>query len=239
MEQYLTLEEIKTRCMELSERYVIEEDKFYDLVEHYTMTDLPIDQKLLASYKGLLELINGEINSMEKLMDVKPSCQMGCAFCCYFPIIINELEAKLMKASIEEMPLERQEEIDHHIRNYYKKYKRVLLQLKNIEKEDDSFKFEYRKNNLPCVMLNTETNQCLAYEIRPLPCRTYVNYANPTVCQDKLMPEEPVSFEFLYEQYMGALNEFLQSLYEEGDSGFVKYPDDMYREKYLFEWLIK
>ncbi|MFC4404428.1 YkgJ family cysteine cluster protein [Gracilibacillus xinjiangensis] len=235
MVDYLTLDQIEERCIDLSNRYVIEEDKFYDLVDHFAKADLSIDQKLHASFSGLLKLVNEEISEMEKMMDVKPSCQLGCAFCCYFPIIINELEAKLIKGSIKGLPEERRVKIQQHMSSYYRKHNDVLREIKQLDREEEGFKYEYKKKHLPCVMLDTETNQCLAYEIRPLPCRTYVNYAHPNVCKDNLLPKEPVSFEFLYEQYMGALNEFLQGLYEEGDTGFIEYPDDLYKENYLFE----
>ncbi|KAB8138532.1 YkgJ family cysteine cluster protein [Gracilibacillus oryzae] len=236
MSNYLTFEQIQQKCALLSERYIIEEDKFYDLVEHFAIADMSVDQKLLASFKGLLELVNGEIDQMEKTMNVQPSCQMGCAFCCYFPIIINEMEAKLMKAAIKGLPEERRTKLEQHLKEYFMKYQHKLIETKQLDREEEDFKYKYRKQQLPCIMLDTDTNQCMLYEYRPIPCRTYVNYADPQACAESLLPNEPVSFEFLYEQYMGAMNEFLQDLYEVGDTGFIQYPDDLYKEKYIYEW---
>ncbi|UOQ47660.1 YkgJ family cysteine cluster protein [Gracilibacillus caseinilyticus] len=86
-------------------------------------------------------------------------------------------------------------------------------------------------------MLDTESNQCLAYEIRPLPCRTYVNYTDPAVCKNNEMPKETISYEFLYQEYMGAFNELLQYLYAEEDTAMVQYPDDLYQEDLLINWM--
>ncbi|MGF7125402.1 Fe-S-cluster containining protein [Natronobacillus azotifigens] len=86
-------------------------------------------------------------------------------------------------------------------------------------------------------MLDTKTNQCLAYEVRPIPCRTYVNYTDSVVCQKNAMPKETVSFDFLYYSYFEAFNDFLTWLYEDGDTGIVEYPDDIYKQDYLVHWL--
>ncbi|MEK4166079.1 MULTISPECIES: YkgJ family cysteine cluster protein [Anoxybacillus] len=58
------------------------------------------------------------------------------------------------------------------------------------------------KEQLPCIFLNRETNTCFVYEVRPMPCRTYLNYCSPNVCAESYMPDEPFSYEFLYEFYI-------------------------------------
>lgn len=237
MERFLTFEEIQERCGQLSERYEIDEDRFYQVVEHWSEQDVQTEDMLLASFSGLLEVVSSEITSMEETLEMKPTCRMGCAFCCYFPIIVNEMEAKLMKKAIERFPEERRAAIEGHVESYYRKHGKKVDELTAVDPEEDpDFKRTYITGQLPCVMLNTETNQCLAYEIRPIPCRTYMNYADPQVCSESAMPKETVSFEFLYEQYMGALNEFLQFLYEEGDTAFIDYPSDVYSTDYLVNW---
>ncbi|RLL45110.1 YkgJ family cysteine cluster protein [Oceanobacillus piezotolerans] len=238
MDKFLTYEEIQDRMMELQDKYEIDEDHFYGIVEHWANAEISIENKILASFQGLLQVVSEQITQMEKAVDIEATCRMGCAFCCYFPIIVNEMEAKLMKKAIEQFPADRRTAIERHLADYYEKQEPVIKQLTSLERDTDGeFKNEYRKRFLPCPLLDTKTNQCMAYEVRPIPCRTYVNYTNPDVCADNLMPKETVSFEFLYEQYMGALNEFMQFLYEEeGDTAFITYPDDLYREDYLVNW---
>ncbi len=238
MATFLSYEEIQYRCEQLNEKYEINEEKFYQVIEKWADEHTSIEAKLLGSFQELLQVVSEEIVQMEETVAMRPTCQVGCAFCCYFPIIITEMEAKLMKAAINEMPTERREKIHAHLRNYFETYKDDLEELTALDHEEDpDFKRKYISRQIPCPMLNTETNQCIAYEIRPIPCRTYVNYADPSVCAKEHMPKEPISYEFLYNEYMGALNEFLQFLYEEGDTAFIEYPNDVYVYKYLPEWL--
>lgn len=234
---YMDYQEVIDKCQQLNEKYQIEEEKFYTVIDQLANTDLTTDQKLVASYQQLLQVVSNEIIVMEEMVDLQPTCQMGCAFCCYFPIVINEMEAKMMKAAMNQFPEERKHALQKHFDSYYKTYKEQLSELDTVEDVNDDFKYSYKKKMLPCVMLDTEENKCLAYEIRPMPCRTYVNYITPKVCEENVMPKETISYEFLYQEYMGALNEFLQYLYEEEDTGMVTYPDDLYREDLLINWM--
>lgn len=238
MNLYLPVEEIIDRCRKLGETYEIDEEKFYQIVEKWADKEVSIDDKIVNSYKELLQMVSDEMREMESAVDLTATCRMGCAFCCYFPIIINGMEAKIIKKAVEQFPQERRNQIKDHLKAYYERYSDQIEQITNIDfHNDQDFKLAYRKQFLPCPLLDTKRNQCMAYEIRPIPCRTYVNYTDPTVCEENLMPSETVSFEFLYEQYMGALNEFMQFLYEEGDTAFIDYPDDAYQTDYLVNWL--
>ncbi|MFC4559788.1 hypothetical protein ACFO3D_16510 [Virgibacillus kekensis] len=75
MEKYLTVEEIQAKCDRLTNEYEID------------------GEKLLASFTELLETVSGEITGMENTFGLEATCRMGCAFCCYFPIIINGMES--------------------------------------------------------------------------------------------------------------------------------------------------
>lgn len=237
MEKFLTLDEIQAKCAQLNEVYQIEEEKFYKVVEKWADHEAPTEDKLVNSFQELLQIVNEEMEAMQEAVDLTPTCQMGCAFCCYFPIIINEMEAKLMKQAIANFPEARRNELVSHFKQYFEKYADQLKEVTALDfEEDKDFKLKYRKSGVPCVMLNTETNQCMAYEIRPIPCRTYVNFTNPKVCEDNLMPKETISFEFLYNEYMSALNEFVQFLYEYEDTAFIEYPNDVYAHDYLPNW---
>ncbi|MDX8046211.1 YkgJ family cysteine cluster protein [Gracilibacillus sp. S3-1-1] len=237
MNRYITHQEIIDKCNQLNEKYEINEDTFYQIVDQLMKIELPTDQKIASSYQMLLNAVSEEIQQMEQAVDLTPTCRMGCAFCCYFPISINKLEAKMIKHSINHMPKERKEHLENHFAHYYNTYQDKIGQFEELDVTDVEKKYEYKQSLLPCVMLDTETNKCLAYEIRPLPCRTYVNYTDPAVCRDNVMPKETISYEFLYQEYMGALNELLMYLYEEEDTGVVEYPNDLYQEDLLINWM--
>lgn len=237
LEKFLAFEEIKAKCEQLNQIYQIDEEKFYRIVEKWADREAPAEDKLVASFQELLRAVSEEINGMQEAVDMTPTCRIGCAFCCYFPIIINEMEAKLMKKAIDRFPAQRRRELEDHFDRYFTRYGKELEEITALDfEEDKDFKLKYRKSGIPCIMLNTENNQCMAYEIRPIPCRTYVNYTNPQVCEDKPMPEETISFEFLYNEYMGALNEFVQFLYEYEDTAFIDYPNDLYAHDYIASW---
>ncbi|WP_188456436.1 YkgJ family cysteine cluster protein [Virgibacillus oceani] len=237
MGNFLSFEEIQNKCEQLNEVYQIDEEKFFQIAEKWADSEVSIEKKLVASFSELLQIVSDEISGMEAAVDMKPTCGLGCAFCCYFPIIINEMEAKLMKKAIKNFPDERREELQAHFTKYFEQYGEKLDQITALDFEaDGDFKYTYKMSQVPCIMLNTETNQCMAYEIRPIPCRTYVNYTDPKVCEQNPMPKETISFEFLYREYMGALNEFVQFLYDQGDTAFIHYPDDIYRHDYLPNW---
>ncbi|WP_077622314.1 YkgJ family cysteine cluster protein [Sediminibacillus massiliensis] len=237
MKKFLTYEEIQDKCEQLNETYQIEEEKFYQVVEKWADRQTTTEQKLLSSFSELLQVVSDEISGIEEAVEMESTCRLGCAFCCYFPIIINGMEAKLMKKAIENFPEQRRREIENHLETYYQQYASQLEEIVGLDFEsDEGFKKKYKQKNLPCAMLDTKTNQCMAYEIRPLPCRTYVNYTDPKVCEQQVMPKETLSFEFLYSEYMGALNEFVQYLYEEEDTAFINYPDDVYVHDYLVNW---
>ncbi|TFB13917.1 YkgJ family cysteine cluster protein [Filobacillus milosensis] len=227
-----TLEQVKQRLAKL-ETFELDEDSFYEVAEDQLDCYHQPKEKMMAIYQKLLQEVSQKMNQMDNHMDMTPNCQLGCAFCCYFPIIISRLEAKMIIASIEAMPEERHNELKEHLRQYYKNYENLIEDATSLDFEEQDVKYEYMKKQLPCPLLNTETNTCMAYEVRPLPCRTYVNYMDPEICAKNYVPEETVSFEFLYENYMGALNAAAQVVFEEDDPEFLDYPTDVYQYNYL------
>lgn len=238
MQSYVTYEEILHKCELLNDEYEINEEFFHNIIDELLESDQPANKVIMDGFQYLLEQVNKEIGKMEKHMDVTPSCFKGCAFCCYFPIIITELEAKTMKQIIDHWPAERKEKITNHLQQYFQTYQKEVAEVTSLDRENDpDFKKKYIGAQVPCPMLDTETNMCLAYEIRPIPCRTYLNYSDPKVCEQNLMPKETFSYEFLYEFYMGALNEMVQELYENGEELFVDYPSDVWNYDYLANWL--
>lgn len=235
---FLTKEKLNERLVRINEKYTIDEDVFYGIIEHWDEVDLSVDEKIEQSFTSLLNQVSLEMDKIDDIIELKPTCFMGCAFCCYFPIIVTKLEAKLMKQAIHSYPKERRDAIYKHLKQYQVLHEEKLAIARQIDfKEDNNFKKSYRMLDLPCPLLDPEKNMCMAYEVRPIPCRTYVNYLNPVICEENRMPEETVSYEFLYSPYFEALNTFIQWMYEDGDTGEITYPDDLFTEDYLINWL--
>ncbi|MFD1389420.1 YkgJ family cysteine cluster protein [Oceanobacillus sp. FSL W7-1293] len=239
MPTFLTYEEILLKCEEINAKYEINQERFDEIVDGILdKEDVSADDKIAQAFAQLLQAVSEEISDMESTADLMPTCQMGCAFCCYFPIITNKMEAMLIKDAISKMPADRKHFIENHLSEYYQVYEEKVEQLSGIDIVSDSdAKYKYKKEQLPCPFLNLKTNACMVYEVRPLPCRTYVNYTNPKVCADNIMPKETISYEFLYQEYMGAMNELLQYLYENDRIEKMDYPGDLYQEDLLINWM--
>ncbi|WP_082235075.1 YkgJ family cysteine cluster protein [Halobacillus massiliensis] len=239
MQKYLKHQEIINKSKTINEHYELDDELFDDVVDSLLHSELDTEEVILQGFQRLLSEVDSEIERMETFADMKPSCFKGCAFCCYFPIIISKMEAKIMFRSIEKFPEERRKEIYAHWESYYKEYEEKLNHAMSLDHTDEGTKFEYKKLNLPCPMLDPKTQACMAYEIRPIPCRTYLNYSDPEVCAKNHLPKEPFSYEFLYNYYFSSLNELLQALYENGEELNVDYPSDAWSYHFLPGWIEK
>lgn len=241
MSTFLTYEEILLKCEEINTKYEINQERFDKVVDCILdKEEVSADDKIAQAFALLLQAVSEEISDMETAAELKPTCQMGCAFCCYFPIVTSKMEALLIKDAISKMPADRKQVIENHLNAYYQTYEEKADQLSGIDIVSDSdAKYKYKKEQLPCPFLNLKTNACMIYEVRPLPCRTYVNYTNPKVCADNILPKETISYEFLYQEYMGAINELLQYLYENDKIENIGYPEDLYQEDLLINWMKK
>lgn len=239
MSAYLTYDEILLKCQEINHKYEINQDRFDEIVDYILDEEsTTADQKIQKAFPLLLQAVSDEIQAMEKTVDLQPACRMGCAFCCYFPIVINKMEANLIKNAIDRMKPDRKQFIQKHLLRYFQQYKEPVKELGNLDiVNHPDAKRVYKEANLPCPFLNPETNACLIYEVRPLPCRSYVNYTDPDVCAKNAMPKETISYEFLYQEYMGALNELLHYLYENDEIKNIDYPGDLYQEDMLINWM--
>ncbi|KGX88177.1 YkgJ family cysteine cluster protein [Pontibacillus litoralis] len=235
---YISYGTLLQRIELLNTQYEINEEYFATIVDQLLASDLSANEVVMEGFRQMLEQVNREMAKMESFMDVKPTCFMGCAYCCYFPIIITEMEAKSMMSIMSTWPEQRQQRVKSHLQQYFKTYAKEVEKVTSIDRENDpDFKQKYIAHQVPCPFLDTHTNQCIAYEVRPIPCRTYVNYVDPQVCAHTHMPKETISYEFLYEFYMGGLNEILQELYEGGEEMYVDYPSDVWNYNYLANWL--
>ncbi|WP_281974900.1 YkgJ family cysteine cluster protein [Halobacillus litoralis] len=236
---FLKHKEILNRCEKINQSYEIDEQFFDGIVDDLLDSEMDTETVILQGFEKLLAEVDHEIERMEDFSSMKPNCFMGCAFCCYFPIVMTKMEAKMMFRSIEKFSDERKTAIFNHWEQYYVQQEEKLTKAFAMDHEAPETKLEYKKLNLPCPMLDPETQLCMAYEVRPIPCRTYLNYSDPQVCAENHMPAEPFSYEFLYTFYFGAINELVQALYENGEEVFVDYPMDAWTYDYLPSWVKK
>ncbi|GAA3895633.1 YkgJ family cysteine cluster protein [Anoxybacillus suryakundensis] len=237
----LTYEQIVRVCKQINEKHMPNGQAFVDAVDTWLERYEGENGKefMLLAFKKLLFLVDEHIHTIERKVNIRPTCTKGCAYCCYFPIITTRAEAKWIMMKIAELPKQEQERIDKHIQCYGKHYADKIKRVNVLDfTEDHRFKKMYMEEQLPCIFLHQETNTCLIYEVRPIPCRTYLNYGSPNVCAESYMPDEPFSYEFLYEFYVEALHDLIQTLVYEGENVGIDYPDDLFDMDYLFRFFM-
>ncbi len=236
MKSHLTYNDIVKICKQINEKHLPDDgpfaEKVNNLLEQYD-EETPL-QFILKAFRELLKLVDSEIHQIEQKVDIRPTCAKGCAHCCYFPIITTKLEAKLMMEYIHRLPTKEREDVLEHLTTYFQTNQEKLQKVCSIDfTEDVHFKEKYISEQVACPFLDLKTNTCKVYEVRPIPCRTYLNYGNPRVCADSYIPDEPFSYEFFYEYYMQALNELIQELLYNGEELDFDYPDDVFTFDYL------
>ncbi|ELK48918.1 YkgJ family cysteine cluster protein [Halobacillus sp. ACCC02827] len=234
---FLKHEEIIKKCEKINQSYEVDPAFFDDIIDHLLDSEQDTETVILDGFQRLLKEVDAEIERMEEFAGMKPNCFMGCAFCCYFPIVVSKMEARMMFRSIEQFSEDRKQAIFQHWDRYYVRQEEKLNKAMKMDHEAPETKLAYKQLDLPCPMLDPETKLCMAYEVRPIPCRTYLNYSDPQVCAKNDMPKEPFSYEFLYTYYFGAVNELIQALYENGEDVFVDYPMDAWQYDYLPAWV--
>lgn len=234
----LTIDEIRQVAAKINKRTYDYEAPFLQKVDQILddSEGKHVEAVLGEAFTGLLAQVDGEIEEIESELGVRPSCALGCDHCCYFPIILTRLEVKLMLKVIKSWPAARRQRIAAQIDRYVTTYQAELAELAELDfRENPAFKESYKQKNLPCIMLDQETRTCMAYEIRPIPCRTYLNYASPDVCEESHVPAEPLSYEFLYPFNVEGMDEVLAEILEvvEDSALGFSYPQDAAEIHYL------
>lgn len=236
MERYLTYDEILKKCEEINRQHELTNTPFIEAVDVLCDESEEENPKtfLVDVYRELMSVIDQEIKKLENKVNIDATCFKGCSNCCYFPIIVTKLEAKLIMYYIETHGSSYRNKVIEHLGRYFKKNDEKINEMCGKLEEGDGAKLNYISKQLPCPLLDTENNTCLAYEVRPTPCRTYLNYADPGVCKEEFMPKEPFSFHFLHDFYIEEMNLLLQDfLYDEIDLDGINYPDDLVEYNYL------
>ncbi|MBA2876621.1 YkgJ family cysteine cluster protein [Thermaerobacillus caldiproteolyticus] len=236
MERHLTYIDIVNICKKINEKYLPTDEPFIEKVDELfaQYDEEPPLLFLLRAFQELLQLVDEQIHDIEQKVNIRPTCAKGCAHCCYFPIIITKLEARLIQTYIDRLPAKEREEIQAHLRTYFQQQKEALDVVYAIDfMEDARFKEKYIAKQVPCPFLDVRTNTCRIYEVRPIPCRTYLNYASPAVCAKSHMPDEPFSYEFFYHYYMQSLQEIVEEWSDEEEAFPFRYPDDLFHLDYL------
>lgn len=234
MNKFLTINDMEKICEEINEKHIPDDSRFMQAIndQFAEFGDANRDQFVSSAFKRMLSVLDKEIKKIEKKVNINATCEKGCSHCCYFPIILTKMEAKLIVQYIQQLPKLKKEELVTHLEQYYRN--EDLTMVYNIDfKTDQQYKGKYITKQVPCPLLDKQTNSCLAYEVRPIACRTHYNYCNPQVCSTEPIPDEVFSYEFLYEYYIYALVNTVQDVILDSKDDPINLPTDVYEADYL------
>ena len=168
----------------------------------------------LALYQNQAEAVNQYFDDFHQKEKISPSCQKGCAHCCSYPIFVNDIEAvairRWLQANFKENEIA---ELTKKIEQWQSEIGDTATLLQEVhdfilrmepgitspteamraEEKREKVRKEYNAKKVMCPFL--KDNSCSIYEIRPVSCRTYFAYGNPSRCVSDMYPIGAVSYE--------------------------------------------
>jgi len=126
-------------------------------------------------YTELTGLIQQEYDRNIYKYGDKIKCRKGCSQCCSQIFRITQLDASVIKAHLNELPIEVKNDLKKRAADYISNSDRKNIS--NISKDEYDVKLK-----IPCPALNEE-GACMIYEARPIICRRFgppvYDYKNP------------------------------------------------------------
>lgn len=105
---------------------------------------------------------------------IQPCCQKGCNACCDEAAYADKNDIAAMLAIL---PADQIEALKLRVLEWMQS----TTEVRHTEELIDAHK--YRSLKITCPMLSPETGLCLAYECRPMGCRTFAAIGNPEHCK--------------------------------------------------------
>ncbi len=165
------------------------------LIELKTTDCLSIDFKNL--YFSYLDLFDKYQKSVLEHNSRVATCKRSCSCCCnHWVEDVNSFEAAIISEYI-------QQNLPHHIPSIIKKCKSDNQQLEHIEKciinhpdisenqldHTDLLLSVFYQYKRPCPLLD-KNGTCTIYPVRPLTCRIYMSFSDPSCCDPEYINED-------------------------------------------------
>ena len=116
----------------------------------------------LAKY--IFELFDHSKKFWTKPDGQPPDCKRGCSYCCYLQVDLSKYEALYLARHIKKNFTKPE------IAELKEKAKKGYEEIKDADADWYPGKFR------PCILLDTKTGDCRAYDARPLSCRRVYSY---------------------------------------------------------------
>jgi Fe-S-cluster containining protein len=140
-----------------------------------------MDERMEKARKVLLHGLKEQDSFMEKAIreaGMTPTCKRGCSHCCSLLTTVHVLEGLLLAEKALQLP---------DWRSVAMRARKASIMGRGIYAKE-----EYFKKGIVCPLLNTDSNDCLLYEARPITCRQHCVFSPAELC-DPSNTEKPTS----------------------------------------------
>ena len=149
---------------------------------------------LLPMVQGMANLLADLTARSAESMGRKVSCREGCSACCYHPVPITPVEARMLAEWIEGQSEDRRAELRERFQRTAAKLEdagiaRSVRDLSGrvVAGALHEMGLKYFALGVPCPFL--ENDRCCAYEVRPLRCREYMVVSPAENCREPELKE--------------------------------------------------
>ena len=204
--------------------------------------DSPLGPDFRKAWRAVTALIDRYQRLIMEASGVRRSCAEGCASCCFHWVEdVNSFEAEILADFLKA----------HHpgsVRRIVDRCRRDEMRLKQllevVEEKLDSVKDQpecgridsvdlllaaFYQLRLPCPLLHR--GECIAYQVRPLTCRMYVSFSDPSRCDPDYINSGDIP------TYLFDLEEAADSLIDKLHFKFLKFENDAGLRSLLLKYL--
>jgi Fe-S-cluster containining protein len=108
----------------------------------------------------LIQIVDAAVAEAMQRGDGHIECRAGCSHCCFGPFAITDLDGARLRRGLNSLPPEPSRRVVERARE--------AAALMGGDLADET-----QFSNLPCPVLDLETNRCLLHEFRPIACRLH------------------------------------------------------------------
>lgn len=124
------------------------------------------------SLGNVYDYVDRYITKYNNQMNPTITCKKGCAYCCSIEVFISDDEAKIL--------------YDYSLKN------NIPIDLSKAHYQAIN-KFNVPLTHKSCIFLDSQTQECKVYDVRPLSCRMLFSSSEPKVCFNNKF-ERPLYF---------------------------------------------
>jgi len=210
-------------------------------LEHLTCSSC-LDPAFQDAFLEILKLYQNYQNIIVKNSSRSISCKVGCSHCCYHWVEdVNSFEAEIIADYIKKNMTERIASIINDCTSDQNELERlyeiVAGRLNECNKEDLSVLDEidillsvFYQMKRPCPLLDS-SGCCLVYPVRPLTCRIYLSFSDPSHCSPEYINDDEIS------TYLLNLEENASEILDRLHYRFQKYENDTGLRSLLIKYL--